>query len=96
MMQRFIDRIDNLATRGRGGFWTCMALFWAAALGFQLAAFRFGHLDVTQLTAVTAFLLFSALYLVKQRWLRVLLFVTSVPLLIIALIMLIVHPSHAR
>jgi hypothetical protein len=92
MIKRFIDRIDSMSARSRGGFWMCMALFWAVALGFELAALRYRHGDATQLTVVVAFLLFSIFYLVTQRWLRILLFVTSMPLLIIALIMLVVHP----
>ena len=71
-------------------------MFFAVALGFELASFRYGHGHSAQLACVTAFLLMSGFQLATQRWLRVLFFVTFMPLLVVALIMLILQQLHAR
>jgi hypothetical protein len=73
-----------------------MTIFWSAALGFELASFRYGHGDAAQLLVSIAFLSVSVVYLVPQRALRFLIFAVSLPLLIIALFMLALHSSHTR
>lgn len=87
-MQQFIDRIDRMASAGPLWVWTCLAIFFAAALGFELASYRYQHGDAAQLVLATALLLVSASHLFGSRWVRVSLHFISMPLLVLALIML--------
>ena len=87
----FLDRIGTPTGPGRRGFWMFMACFFAAAVGFELASYRYGHGNPRQLASTSAFLLMSGFQLATQRWLRVLFGITSMPLLVAALIMLVLQ-----
>ena len=97
MTSRFIDRIDAVIgpRREQRGLWTCFAIFFAAALGFELGSFRWGHRDPTQVVFVTAFFLLSTAHLPKWWWLRASLWITAMPLMIISFVMLIGYHRHS-
>lgn len=73
-----------------------MAIFFAVALGLELAAYRYHNGDAAQLVFFTAFLLMSASHLFSSRSVRVSLHIMSFPLLVLALIMLALYSSHAK
>jgi hypothetical protein len=93
MIRRYLERLDVDDKTVPRGFWVFFAIFFAAALGFELGSLRYGHGDTTQLVFMTAFLLMSASHLTTLRWLCLSLRIASMPLMIIALVMLLgYHP----